>query len=58
MVVEDVTRVKDYLNKTKLTTLDYVINPYVGCPNNAYTVTPLTCQVSVNIPKNGVSLLI
>ena len=27
------TRVKDYLNKTKLTTLDYVINPYVGCPN-------------------------
>lgn len=33
MVVEDVTRVKDYLNKTKLTTLDYVINPYVGCPN-------------------------
>lgn len=33
MVVEDVTRVKDYLNKTKLQTLDYVINPYVGCPN-------------------------
>lgn len=33
MVVEDVTRVKDYLNKTMLTTLDYVINPYVGCPN-------------------------
>lgn len=33
MVVEDVTRVKDYLNKTKLTTLDYVINPYVGSPN-------------------------
>ncbi len=33
MVVEDVTRVKDYLNKTKLTSLDYVINPYVGCPN-------------------------
>ncbi len=33
MVVEDSTRVKDYLNKTKLTTLDYVINPYVGCPN-------------------------
>lgn len=33
MVVEDVTRVKDSLNKTKLTTLDYVINPYVGCPN-------------------------
>lgn len=33
MVVEDVTRVKDYLNKTKLTTLDYVINPYVGCQN-------------------------
>lgn len=33
MVVEDTTRVKDYLNKTKITTLDYVINPYVGCPN-------------------------
>ena len=33
MVVEDTTRVKDYLTKTKLTTLDYVINPYVGCPN-------------------------
>lgn len=31
MVVEDITRVKDYLNKTKLSTLDYVINPYVGC---------------------------
>ncbi len=33
MVVEDTTRVKDYLNKTKLEALDYVINPYVGCPN-------------------------
>ena len=33
MVVEDSTRVKDYLTKTKLQTLDYVINPYVGCPN-------------------------
>ncbi len=33
MVKEDTTRVKDYLTKTKLTTLDYVINPYVGCPN-------------------------
>lgn len=33
MVVEDSTRVKDYLTKTKLETLDYVINPYVGCPN-------------------------
>lgn len=33
MVAEDTTRVKDYLTKTKLTTLDYVINPYVGCPN-------------------------
>ncbi len=33
MVVEDKTRVKDYLNKTKLKYLDYVINPYVGCPN-------------------------
>ena len=33
MVVEDSTRVKDYLNKTKLSYLDYVINPYVGCPN-------------------------
>lgn len=33
MVIIDTKRVKDYLNKTKLTTLDYVINPYVGCPN-------------------------
>lgn len=33
MVVEDTTRVKDYLNKTKLSNLDYVINPYVGCPH-------------------------
>ncbi len=33
MVVIDTARVKDYLTKTKLTTLDYVINPYVGCPN-------------------------
>lgn len=33
MVVEDSTRVKDYLTKTKLESLDYVINPYVGCPN-------------------------
>lgn len=33
MVVQDTTRVKDYLNKTKLKTLDYVINPYVGCPH-------------------------
>ncbi len=33
MIVEDSVRVKDYLTKTKLTTLDYVINPYVGCPN-------------------------
>ncbi len=33
MVVEDTTRVKDYLTKTKLASLDYVINPYVGCPN-------------------------
>ncbi len=32
MVVEDTKRVKDYLNKSKLTTLDYVINPFVGCP--------------------------
>lgn len=32
MVVEDITRVKDYLTKTKLSTLDFVINPYVGCP--------------------------
>lgn len=33
MVVEDSTRVKDYLTKTKFKSLDYVINPYVGCPN-------------------------
>lgn len=33
MIVVDSTRVKDYLNKTKLKSLDYVINPYVGCPN-------------------------
>lgn len=33
MIVEDTTRVKDYLNKTKIKTLDYVINPYVGCSN-------------------------
>lgn len=34
MIIDDTTRVKDYLNKTKLSYLDYVINPYVGCPNN------------------------
>jgi len=34
MIAQDYTRVKDYLNKTKLKTLDYVINPYVGCPYN------------------------
>ncbi len=34
MVIEGSTRVKDYLTKTKLETIDYVINPYVGCPNN------------------------
>lgn len=33
MVIEDTARVKDYLTKTKLTGLDYVINPYVGCPH-------------------------
>lgn len=33
MVVQDYARVKDYLNKTKLKSLDYVINPYVGCPH-------------------------
>lgn len=33
MIVQDYTRVKDYLNKTKLKSLDYVINPYVGCPH-------------------------
>ncbi len=33
MVTVETTRVKDYLNKTKLRTLDYVINPYVGCPH-------------------------
>lgn len=41
MVIEDTTRVKDYLNKTKLTTLDYVINPYVGCPQNVCIATLL-----------------
>ena len=33
MIAQDYTRVKDYLNKTKLKSLDYVINPYVGCPH-------------------------
>lgn len=33
MIVQDYARVKDYLNKTKLKSLDYVINPYVGCPH-------------------------
>lgn len=33
MIAQDYTRVKDYLNKTKLKELDYVINPYVGCPH-------------------------
>ena len=33
MIAKDTVKVKDYLNKTKLKTLDYVINPYVGCPN-------------------------
>lgn len=33
MIAEGTTRVKDYLNKTKLENLDYVINPYVGCPH-------------------------
>ncbi len=33
MIAQDYARVKDYLNKTKLKSLDYVINPYVGCPH-------------------------
>lgn len=33
MIAQDYTRVKDYLNKSKLENLDYVINPYVGCPH-------------------------
>lgn len=32
MVVEDTTRVKDYLTKSKDKSIGYVINPYVGCP--------------------------
>ena len=34
MIVENYTRAKDYLTKSKLKTLDYVINPFVGCPIN------------------------
>lgn len=33
MQIDEQKRVKDYLTKTKLETIDYVINPYVGCPN-------------------------
>lgn len=33
MHIDEQKRVKDYLTKTKLETVDYVINPYVGCPN-------------------------
>lgn len=32
MKVEEIT-VKDYLTKSNLPTIDYVINPYVGCPH-------------------------
>lgn len=33
MIAESTVRIKDYLTKTKLETLDYVINPYSGCPH-------------------------
>ena len=33
MNIDESCRVKDYLTKTKLEIYDYVINPYVGCPN-------------------------
>lgn len=32
MKVKEIT-VKDYLTKSNLPTIDYVINPYVGCPH-------------------------
>lgn len=32
MKVEEIT-VKDYLTKSNLPTIDYVINPYIGCPH-------------------------
>ena len=33
MLAEGTTKIKDYLTKTKLETLDFVINPYSGCPH-------------------------
>ena len=33
MVVKSCIQVKDFLNKTKMKSLDYVVNPYVGCPH-------------------------
>jgi len=54
MVVEDLTRVKDYLNKTKLAHLDYVINPYVGCPNKClYCYASYMCSFSKHSEEWG-----
>ena len=33
MVVKSCIQVKDFLNKTKMKSLDYVVNPYVSCPH-------------------------
>lgn len=47
MIAQDYTRVKDYLNKTKLKSLDYVINPYVGCPHKClYCYASYMCSFS------------
>ncbi len=47
MIAQDYTRVKDYLNKTKIKSLDYVINPYVGCPHKClYCYASYMCSFS------------